>query len=121
MSDKSPNENTEAAAASPKSSAEADMAADKKSRAAKKGSGLDLYKVLEYLALGYLCYLAYGFFHAHYVLYTNQNQQVNGNIVPIYGPNLTHSLLLGIYNKSANVEEQVEQRGKFIYPMMISN
>tara|TARA_B110000285_G_scaffold219988_1_gene271256 strand:- start:751 stop:1167 length:417 start_codon:yes stop_codon:yes gene_type:complete len=126
MSDKSsPKESAEAAAAaapqSPAAEATDVTTADKKSRAAKKANGLDLYKLLEYLALGYLCYLAYGFLHAHYVQYTGANQTVNGGIVPIYGPNLTHSLLLGIHNKSANIEEQVEQRGKFIYPMMISN
>ena len=126
MSDKSsPNESAEAATAATtkSSSAEAPEAknAGKSSRAVNKTKGLDLYKLLEYLALGYLCYWVYGFFNAHYIQYTGRDQRVNGGIVPVYGPDLTHSLLLGIHNKSGDVEEQVEQRGKFIYPMMISN
>jgi hypothetical protein len=121
----SPSKGDEAAAAAPAESAPAPAkdakAAEKKSRAVAKGGGLDLYKLLEYLALGYLCYWIYGFLHAHYVQYTGANQVVNGGIVPVYGPDLTHSLLLGIHNKSGDIDEQVAQRGKFIYPMMISN
>ena len=126
MSDKSsPKKSDEPAATPPAESAPAEAkdvkTAEKKSRAVAKASGLDLYTLLEYLALGYLCYWVFGFIRGHYVQYTGANQVVNGDIVPVYGPDLTHSLLLGIYNKSGNIEDQVAQRAKFVYPMMISN
>jgi hypothetical protein len=87
----------------------------------RKVDGFSVYTIIEYLSLIFIGYLVFRFFYNHYDLYHNSQQHMDGRVQPIYGPNLTRDLLDGIYNRDGNVTEQIEERTKFIYPMMISN